>query len=150
MTKVFQTVVDKGKGNCMQATVASLFNKELSEVPNFIEFGEGWWSEKVKFFKKQGYSIDCFYRTDWTVKFYTDALKHDGGVNGLFYAVVPSQTFKEVTHAVIVDSDLKVVHDPNPNQKCLMLKPKDIEYVLVVKEGWHVDYDKKEFVIDKV
>ena len=31
-------------------------------------------------------------------------LKYDGGINGYFYASVPSQTFENGTHAVVVDS----------------------------------------------
>lgn len=41
MKKVFQTIVDKDHGNCMQAVVASLFELELDDVPNFIEM-ESW------------------------------------------------------------------------------------------------------------
>ena len=37
MTKAYQTIIDKSHGNCMQAAVASLFDKKLEEVPNFIE-----------------------------------------------------------------------------------------------------------------
>jgi hypothetical protein len=37
MKKVFQTIIDKGNGNCMQSVVASLFDLELSDVPHFLE-----------------------------------------------------------------------------------------------------------------
>lgn len=53
-------------------------------------------------------------------------MEYDGGINGFFFASVPSQTFKCVTHAVIINKDLKIVHDPNPNQLALKLKPEDI------------------------
>ena len=32
MNKVFQTIVDPGKGNCMQAVVASLLNEKLEKT----------------------------------------------------------------------------------------------------------------------
>lgn len=46
MKNVFQTVVGNGvktseRGNCMQAAIASLFDLELYEVPNFIELDNG-------------------------------------------------------------------------------------------------------------
>ncbi len=48
-----------------------------------------------------------------------EALKLDGGINGFFYAIVPSQTYEGVTHAVVIDLEGNIVHDPNPNQKAL-------------------------------
>jgi len=151
MKKVLQTIVDKGRGNCMQATVASLFDLELEQVPNFIELKENWFEVMCEFFRKNGCkSLNPFYKSSHTSSFYLDALKHDGGVNGYFYAVVPSQTFAPedgVTHAVVVDSELNIVHDPNPNQLALKLKPEDVKYVYVNKDDWYVDYDKKEFIV---
>ena len=44
MKKVYQTIVDKGLGNCMQAVIASLLDLELIEVPNFITFGRKWYA----------------------------------------------------------------------------------------------------------
>ena len=70
------------------------------------------------------------YDTDELIK-----IAHfDKGVNGYFYAGVHSQTFKDVSHAVIVDMDLNIVHDPNPNQKALLLKPEDITDILVMHD----------------
>lgn len=37
MIKVYQTMVDRGHGNCMQAVIASLLEKPLEEVPRFLE-----------------------------------------------------------------------------------------------------------------
>ena len=41
MKKNFQTVVNKGNGNCMQAAIASLLDLELEDVPNFISYPSG-------------------------------------------------------------------------------------------------------------
>lgn len=151
MKKIYQTIVDPEKGNCMQAAIASLFEKELSEVPNFIELGEDWYLTMDKYYMDNGYEhITPFHINRGSkkkeVEFVKTVLKHDQGVNGFFYATVPSQTFKDVTHAVIVDIDLNVVHDPNPNQKALELGPEDVISVDTVKDDWYIDIDGK-FVI---
>ena len=133
MKKIYQTIVDKENGNCMQAAIASLLDKELDEVPHFLENlkkrdkGEDvkdHESHTILYLYKEGY--DCNVASGYTGrdrnnKEYTlaELAKIDGGLNGYFYASVPSQTFKEGTHAVIVDHNLKVIHDPNPNQLSL-------------------------------
>ena len=58
MIRVYQTIVDREHGNCMQAAIASLFNKSFNEVPNFKEFGGDWWEEMMKFVREQGYEFD--------------------------------------------------------------------------------------------
>lgn len=151
MKKIFQTIVDPGKGNCMQAVTASLFEKELDEVPNFIEYGQDWFEELWKYYKSQGYGWPmCFNignkKKDLEVA--RKALKYDGGINGFFDGTVKSQTFKDVYHAVVVDSNLNIVHDPNPNQKALLLGPKDVVTVYTVKNNWHISEDGKSFVIN--
>lgn len=151
MKKVFQTVVDKGRGNCMQAAIASLFEKELEEVPNFIEFKDSWWTLIDRFYMDNGYKHITPFNIDEggkkrDLELVKNILKHDNGVNGYFYATVPSQTFKDVSHAVIVDTELRVVHDPNPNQLALKLKPEDVIQVDTVKDDWYINTDG-EFVI---
>lgn len=39
MKKVYQEIISDTNGDCLRATVASLFDKDLEEVPHFIEFG---------------------------------------------------------------------------------------------------------------
>lgn len=142
MKKVFQKVVDKGKGDCMRAATASLFEVELDEVPDFKAFGERWFSEMYDYYKLHGYDLCPFSPIqNMDLKVVKEALKHDGGVNGFFEATVLSQTFNDgTTHSVIVNSDLEIVHDPNPNQRALKLKPQDVLAVTVVNtNSWHID-----------
>lgn len=150
MIKVFQTIVDKGRGNCMQAAIASLFEKELKEVPNFIEFGDKWWEVLIKFYADNGYKnvtpFNPFKKGKELEPYINDLLKHDNGVNGYFYATVPSQTFSDTSHAVIVDTELRIVHDPNPNQLAFNLSPEDVIQVDTVKDDWYIN-TKGEFVI---
>lgn len=171
MKKVFQTIVDAGNGNCMQAVVASLFDLELQEVPHFLEHDNPN-GLLTQFFIDRGYS-SCFYENRESTEYLwhknnrppitaeneyvyrmidkNDAMRtnqptfkevaaYDGGVNGYFYAVVNSQTFKDTTHAVVCDLDMNIVHDPNPNGAALKLKESDILRIMLTKD-FYVDFD---------
>lgn len=128
MKKVYQTIVDKGNGNCLQATIASLFDEELDDVPHFISYGEQWWDELCKYLNSKGYEVkDYLYSPifwggdDGNIvdEFHLDRLQEYEGVNGLFWASVSSPKYNPdgelsgTTHAVLVDKNFNIVHDPN-------------------------------------
>ena len=150
MKKVYQTIIDDNKGNCMQAAVASLLDKKLEEVPNFVEMRSPN-HELMKYMKKLGYGytfFDVHYHTKdsgllpamHSLEFIKKLLKVDGGIGGYFFAVVPSRVFPfPICHAVIVDSDLNVVHDVNPKGLCLDMTAKDIIYVMTNSEKWYIE-----------
>lgn len=143
MKKVFQERVSDVDGDCARAVIASLFDKELHEVPEFKpDASQGF--EIMKYFKSQGYSYSCYNRRNDCPSL-EDAAKFDGGINGYFYASVKSQTFENTWHAVVVDIDLNVVHDPNPNGLALKLGPKDIDMIMPVTK-WHISKDGLGFV----
>ncbi len=149
MIKVYQTIVDRGHGNCMQAAIASLFSKRLDEVPNFIEFKDGWFKPLYDFVHSQGYSyqgylhnkkhsilstpthqcynVEKFHRPVLMTK---KRLYREEGVNGYFYASVLSPKYFSYTptgftasHAVIIDRDYNIVHDLNPGYKDILKYP---------------------------
>lgn len=136
MKEVFQTIIDSERGNCMQAVIASLLEVELDGVPNFIEYDKWWYSLTIAVMDHYGYSInkrlynenigDGNIREQDSFK----DLKNHEGVNGFFYAVVKSPMFHETggTHAIIIDKDFNVVHDPNPEYKDLESYPYADEY----------------------
>lgn len=156
MKRVFQTIIDKGKGNCMQAALASLFDLELDKVPNFKEYGDNWFQEFFSFIRKQGYVFDgTLYNNNVqrleNPEFYEEnfiklgrelpknrfaELKSMDGVNGYFFASVYSPAYYNredktpIKHAVVIDSDLNIIHDPNPNNINVLEYPmaKDIKY----------------------
>lgn len=142
MIKVFQTIVDKGRGNCLQASVASLFEKKLEEVPHFIE-NDDWYGLMRQFYIDNGYPGVMYLDVNGDIESAKNALEHDGGVGGYWDATVKSQTFENVYHAIVIDKDLNVIHDPNPNQKCLLLGPEDILGISCVKEDWYLDDNGK-------
>lgn len=121
----------------MQAVIASLFEVELDEVPEFIKLGERWFFMMKKFFKDRGYpGLTYINRNEvMDTEFLKRVAKFDGGVNGYFYASVPSQLFGDgIGHAVVVDADLNIVHDPSPTQTSMCLTPDDILDIMIVSD----------------
>lgn len=146
MKKVFQTIIDPKHGNCMQAVFASLFDDELDNVPNFIEM-DSWHDSMMSYVKSKGYEYKgMLHNKKWVTlcqptttgvfseaKWYAPGimnktnLKKHGGVDGLFYAGVCSPklfTWTGLgTHAVIIDKDFNIVHDPNINYENILNYP---------------------------
>ena len=148
MKRVFQSRIEKKHGTCMQAAIASLFEMFLDDVPNFIELGEDWFDIYVKFYEDRGYPLNMFNPCGM-VDVAKQALEIDKGINGYWCAAVQSINFgKDVWHAVIIDKDLNVVHDPNPNNFGHTYKPEDILLIDVVNGNWHISIDGK-LIIDK-
>jgi hypothetical protein len=129
MKKVYQQNVSDVSGDCMRATVASLFEEDIENVPNFIEHGHEWWTVFEKYFESKGYKETAvlynpiMYGKDILPEFSLDRLSEFNGIEGLFYASVSSPTYNPngelsgITHAVISDKNYNIVHDPNPNYK---------------------------------
>jgi len=109
MIPINQTIVNKTKGNCIQAAVASMFELDMTQVPNFVLFGKGYWNILYYFIWGLGYKIGCR-----DIKFFPLSRKYL--VNGCIMASVKSKTYKGVTHAILVNSVGRVIHDPNPNK----------------------------------
>jgi hypothetical protein len=135
----------------MQAAIASLFEKSLDKVPNFIEF-ESYFPPLHKFILENGYEYHgtlfnknysnllsptdgCFNVAKWykPYKMTKKRLYNELGVNGYFCASVLSPKYfnwhdgRNSTHAVIIDKDYNIVHDVNPEyQKILQYPLSDI------------------------
>jgi hypothetical protein len=143
MIEVTQTIVSSDHGNCMQATAASLFELKLEEVPNFIEFKEDWFLEVIRFYRKMG--IDCGTISNYghdpeKHHFLREMMKADRGYKGLgfFEASIASQTFENVTHSVIINTEGTVVWDPNPNKSCLGKTIEHIKSIQITSDlVWH-------------
>lgn len=133
----------------MQAVVASLFNMEIDEVPNFISLGRNWFDEIRTFFHERGYEYkgtlfnknfsrlvnptsSCFEEEKWYEKacFTEKKLEEEGGVDGLFFGVVLSPKYfnykdgvEAHTHAVVIDSNYNIVHDVSPSYDSIIKYP---------------------------
>ena len=132
MKKIFQTIHGKG-GNCLPAVIASLLELPLELVPHFNET-ENWRKSLSNFLFDNGcvikaelYNVeDARLRQDGKYLEWHEKNKDRGcelklisdfeGINGLFYAAVYSPnrwtSSVQALHAVIIDKDFNIIHDP--------------------------------------
>lgn len=109
MIPVDQTIVTGTEGDCVRATVATLLNLPIDAVPHFIRFTDDQW-----------WGVYCAFM--WALGWEVLGAESKGtpdpalSLNGYFDASVPSRTFPGKSHAVVIDCDGVVVHDPNPNK----------------------------------
>ena len=120
MKPIFQQIVDPGRGDCFKCCVASIFELEYDQVPNFIEDPSKWMDLATnKWLAQFGHRMlsivvnekHDIYGIDWILS------------EGLFCVLsVPSQRFPGGSHAVVGEFkgksneyELKIVHDPNAN-----------------------------------
>ena len=117
MIPVYQTIVDEKRGDCMRATIASLFDLRLEQVPDFTLFDDVlYWRVFHYFVFALGYDNECNGYPDQEGSI---PLCECPTVDGAIYASVQSRTFKSCWHAVLIDSNGVVLHDPNPNKAFL-------------------------------
>jgi len=137
MKKVYQRIIDPGKGDCMQAAMASLFDDEYENVPSFIEY-DNFYELWNQYLESKGYiGKGIFHNKNWNIllnptyecwnehRFYQKALINHAniekveGVNSLFYCTVLSPKYFKwdnisfQCHAVLCDKNFNIVHDPN-------------------------------------
>lgn len=139
MKKVYQSRIEKKHGTCMQSAIASLFELFIEDVPNFIEMDDSWFHSMINFYKDRGYEL-CCYNPQGNIELTKQVLEVDKDIKGHWYATVASICLgSDITHAVIIDKDMNVVHDPNPNNFGHVYSPEDIISIDVCKDNWHID-----------
>ena len=132
MTPVYQTIISGTEGNCMQAAIASLLDMKLEEVPDFKKSGHLWMQDIYRFLWNNGYEYHGSIRNprdfgSWGEDRMSKIKELSPGIDGFYFAIVYSPTFANfsdfntnksvTTHAVIVDSNCNILHDPNPDNK---------------------------------
>lgn len=117
MAKIPQNL-GKGKDNCLQLSLACLFELEIDKVPDFVqsngkEFNKNWVKACEKWINKRGYDIIIVEIPPYTRK--KRMFKERGG----FYLVLGQSYLsskkgnKGDWHAVVYRGD-KLFFDPNP------------------------------------
>lgn len=121
MTPVDQTAFyseEEGtRGNCCQAAVASILNLPLSEVPNFIDAGAGFWTAFYAFFEGRGLRA-----------------RNYGGMskaplNEYFLASGPAE--RGVHHMVVMYNG-ELAHDPHPSRAGLL----SVDHIHIIRENF--------------
>ena len=73
-------------------------------------------------------------KSSWTTYKDEDFPKRKNLTNGCIYASVPSKNYKNVCHAVLINSVGRVIHDPHPGKEWLdhnVIKEKALK-------GWYI------------
>ncbi len=103
-----------GNGNCMQASVASLLNLPLEEVPHFAEGGDAMtcWSKFEDFLEARG-----FY-----------SMRLLGNHVPEVYYLASGRSSRGVNHMVVMKEG-RLIHDPHPSREGV--EKVDFIYVLI-------------------
>jgi len=111
-----------GVGNCFEACVASIFEIDLKDVPNF--HGKNWFIQFFEWLHKKGYTS---YGTLYTEK----VQNYHGGVDGFFIVAGRSPRGDHIKggHAVVYKEG-KLVHDPHPDGTGI----KSIDYIMSIEK----------------
>jgi hypothetical protein len=113
---VNQILVDAEFGDCTRACLASILELDIDAVPNFIRFKGKWMRIFWPYINALGYQ---FYGTGWPkseAKPNGHVVSECPNIDGFVIASVPSRSFEGGGHAVVMNINGLVVHDPNPNK----------------------------------
>jgi hypothetical protein len=117
--KIYQDDFSPGKGNALQAAVASIFGLDLSKVPNFIEMPEGYKAAIRTFCHDRG--SDCFKiklsggKSDGS----SDILSEYNGKLCILRGKSPRGDFGHVVVAKREEGSFQMMHDPHPEETFL-------------------------------
>ncbi len=110
MTPVNQTDSTKERGNCQQACIATLFNLELEQVPNFRLFNDDvWWKVFCGFIWGLGFEV---------IGYADDNRELTQTLDGYLMASIKTGYGDKYGHQIIIDVNGVIVHDPMPNNPC--------------------------------
>jgi hypothetical protein len=116
--KVYQDDFRPGRGNALQAAVASIFGMELAEVPNFIELPQGYEAAIQSFCRERGrVSVKLKLAGDDTIEENYErqlcVLRGKSPRGDFGHVVVARRTKQGKT------GGFEMVHDPHPDETFL-------------------------------
>mmetsp|Transcript_17114 Transcript_17114/g.25398 ORF Transcript_17114/g.25398 Transcript_17114/m.25398 type:complete len:141 (-) Transcript_17114:464-886(-) len=111
--KICQDDFSPGRGNALQAAVASIFGLDLKKVPNFIEMPEGYEAAIQKFCQEGG--SDCIKIALQTSDNDSSALERYNGNLCILRGKSPRGDFGHVVVAKRVGDGFEMMHDPHPD-----------------------------------
>jgi len=135
MIPVNQTIVSVEDGDCTRACLASILDLPIDAVPNFMRFGAGWFKIFWALLRALDYE---YYGTGWVKsenRPHGHILSKSPNIKGYVIASVPSKTFRDTGHSVVMNLKGLVVHDPNPNklwEKINVLKSGELEHWMMI------------------
>jgi len=128
--KVYQDDFRPGRGNALQAAVASIFGLDLTEVPNFVELPEGYEKAIQKFCGENGGSSAKIKLGGDTNNSNHNHNNHEGqfcvlrgkSPRGDFGHVVVARKTKDVGESTSDSTTIggfEMIHDPHPDETFL-------------------------------
>jgi hypothetical protein len=123
MKPVFQNKFGHEQGNCLQAAVASILERNIDDVPDFNMSGIGWFEEMYEWAIKEGYGLlwadERFWNKHLLLNVFAIGIYEVEGTTDL-HAVVCKSVLDEIRTIDRHDQKewrwrMDVVHDPNPN-----------------------------------
>lgn len=98
--------IGEQRGNCWSATLASMLELPLAEVPNFVQIdvdgGENWWMHTQHWLAERGYRLQMLWFGIEPVHMHYIACGRSPRAEGLYHSVV------------YLDGEL--AHDPHPSR----------------------------------
>lgn len=125
MTFVFQKILNDDPsglpGDCLRACVVNVSGLDYDAVPHFVT-SDDWWLSLLGFAFKNDAEIFYIDQSRWNYFPTPDAE---------LYIAIGQSPRGERKHAVLVDKDLNLVHDPYPSGNGV----KEIDYCLEWRSG---------------
>lgn len=113
--KIHQDDFSPGKGNALQAAVASIFGLDLSKVPNFIEMPEGYEAAIRTFCHDHGSDCIKIALGDGG----SECLSEHNGKLCILRGKSPRGDFGHVVVAKREEGAFEMMHDPHPDETFL-------------------------------
>ena len=121
MTPVMQTRPDVEDGNCLQASIASILDRPINDVPDMPLRGPGWFHAYGRLLAKHGiWFAQSSYPPAAGAYIKVSAHIEDGKV--------------DFAHCAVYE-DGQLVHDPTPGWPIERMRDDDF-YYLVVEQLW--------------
>lgn len=102
-------------GDCLRTTVANLLHLPYEEVPHFAQH-VGWWDCMRRWARSRGGDFVCVAPEDGVIR---HLFVEPPSPGDRFVACGPSPR-GDFWHVVLVDRDLRLVHDPHPSDAGLL------------------------------
>ena len=118
MIPVDQNKFGKDIGNCFQASVASILELSLDEVPDFCNLygDEDWFFKLGEWLTERGLGIISFERPKDDEGWDKSVLKYTAQFQSKIYWIGSGPNINGVAHSVVF-LGIEMVHDPNPNNQ---------------------------------
>lgn len=142
MTPVLQTqfVVTHGKGNCVQAAVASLLDKKIEEVPAFRDAPPGYMDDMIdEYVDSLGLRriivrfSPSFNWGDVSIEggiWHSEAKCRVGPTYAMIFGKSPRGDYGHAIVGSICGSNWRLEHDPHPHANGILGNPTSIHFIV--------------------